>query len=650
MAGRTIFVNPRSEEDWQKLTGGPTPVRGPAALSASARLADLPPVVVPDADADGDDRLRPGMCIRRLLRRLRTQPPPPWPEGFKDWDVVRRAHRLLLDDAVLAARNTAYPAGRFSGRGIVIPAGGWAKNVYSPEPQPYFWCAFAAAWVLRRRGCLLPIQFWFLGGELQPGFREAAARVGAECVDASANGVQASMRCPSGWQLKVHAILNCPWREVIHVDADNIAAINPEELFSEPGYAATGALFWADNPGLVNRPNVSFLTPDAWDRLGMSDGGRDRCFETGQIVLDKGRCWVALQVTKHFADYADYWGGFNGQGGGVWYGDKEDFHCAWRKTKTPYHLYDGHEFVKRESGTTTTGFYLHRDSRGRAVWQHCCQSKGHLVNGHEVGGMDGNQIVWESVRFGRDRIPWADGSAREASRLISPEKYFDLYEGDGGQCRTVWLDVVSRNEYGLPDDLTGKTVIDVGGNVGAFAYACLRRGARLVASYEPFPESARKLRANCDPFAAGRLRARASAVWRSDGPRVGKIPLHPHAGAAFTGGYSTVLSPSDPGLEVPYESLDLVLCELGGVDLLKADAEAAEFPIFYTSKELRRVAEVVGEYHSDGIKELAGPPPVSGWKYEWSERGLGEFFRSIGFLFESFPSSSVHGLFRASRV
>lgn len=554
------------------------------------------------------------------------------------------AYRVLLREAVARAAASPYPEGRYAGRGITMPAGGWCR-LYG-QPQPYFWQAMAATYTLRRRGCLLPVQFWFLAGELEPWMVPLAARVGAECVDAQAAGIQPDMRCPGGWQLKIHAMLAAPWREVIHLDADNIVALDPAELFDDPAYVAKGALLWADNPGhpaghLKQRrahPNDGW--DRHWERLGEPDRGWERNSETAQIVVDKARCWAALQVVRHFADHAEYWGGFNGGSPGVWYGDTGDFHAAFLVTRTPYHLFPGWEWH-------TGGFYRHRDSAGRLVFQHACHRKGHLVNGHAVDGLSGSDAIAEAARFARAPVPWADGSPAEADRLINPERHFRLAGGDGGQCRTVWLDVVARNEYRLPDSFApGDMIIDVGGNVGAFAYAAARRGAGRVLSYEPFPGSAAKARHNLELLPA--CVVYPAAVWRSDLP-AGSVPLHPHQGLAFTGGYSTVLPPSDPGWTVPAVPLDELLRGLGRVRLLKVDCEGGEYPILYTSRGLGRVTEIVGEYHHGALPELAGVRPVGGWPQPWTAEGLVRYLAGEGFAVTTEAASPTHGLFWARR-
>src|SRR5262249_26959731 len=158
------------------------------------------------------------------------------------------------------------------------------------------------AWTLRRRGCLLPLQFWFLPGELTEEMRAHAKVVGAECVT-----FEAPARVLGGWQLKVHAILACPWEEGLFLDADNLVAPDPTYLLWEPGYWQHGAAFWGDNPDHWS----GRLTKDIADRTGLPHLEGELDFDTGQMLLNKRRCWAALHVVRHLADHADYWGGLN---------------------------------------------------------------------------------------------------------------------------------------------------------------------------------------------------------------------------------------------------------------------------------------------------------------------------------------------------
>ncbi len=100
--------------------------------------------------------------------------------------------RSLLQAALDAP--DPYPAERFSGRGIVICAGG-ARLLTG---------AWVTINVLRRTlGCTLPIQVWHLGtAELGPFERTLFDDLGVEVVDAEEVRRVHPVRMLGGWELK----------------------------------------------------------------------------------------------------------------------------------------------------------------------------------------------------------------------------------------------------------------------------------------------------------------------------------------------------------------------------------------------------------------------------------------------------------------
>jgi glycosyltransferase involved in cell wall biosynthesis len=221
-------------------------------------------------------------------------------------------HRLQ-DEALRHVQ--PFPSERFEGRGIVMVAGG---------PR-YFTCAWIALNVLRRKlGCTLPIQLWHLGeAELSPRMRELLRPLDVECVDALRVRRRSPFRRLGGWECKPFALLHSRFREVILIDADNVPVVDPTFLFSEPQYERHGAIFW---PDIASLP----LGHPIWDICRIAWRHQPE-FESGQIVLDKARCWAALQLTAHLNEWSD-----------IYYqyvlGDKETFHLAWRMLGQEYGL------------------------------------------------------------------------------------------------------------------------------------------------------------------------------------------------------------------------------------------------------------------------------------------------------------------------
>lgn len=229
-------------------------------------------------------------------------------------------HRLRLDER--AAQEDVYPEGRFSGRGIVICAGGLR----------YFANAYVSASLLRRHGCGLPIQFWHLGpAEMTDEMRQLVAHLDVTTVDAHVVREAHPARTLNGWELKPYAIIHCPFEEVLALDADNVAVRDPEFLFSAPPYLRAGAVFWPDRDRLPADREI-------WDVVGVEYRDEPEV-ESGQLLINKRRCWHALNVAMFMNEWSDIYYRYI-------HGDKETFHLAWRKVGQDYAMPDrGIEFL-----------------------------------------------------------------------------------------------------------------------------------------------------------------------------------------------------------------------------------------------------------------------------------------------------------------
>jgi len=206
-----------------------------------------------------------------------------------------------------------YPGG-YDGSGIVIPAGG----------ASYFTNAWVCIKMLRHLGCGLPIQLWHLGRrEMDERMRAIVGPLNVECVDAKIVKKAHPARILNGWEVKPYAIIHSPFKEVLLLDADNVCVTNPEFLFDASQYHETGAIFW---------PDWGRLGPDRqiWNICGVES--RDvPGFESGQIVIDKQKCWEPLLLAMWYNEYSDFYYRHI-------HGDKETYHMAFRKLGRPYSM------------------------------------------------------------------------------------------------------------------------------------------------------------------------------------------------------------------------------------------------------------------------------------------------------------------------
>lgn len=202
----------------------------------------------------------------------------------------------------------------FSGRGIVICGGS----------QKYFTCAWVCIKMLRHVGCLLPIELWFLGEkEMTKEMQEIANLLDVECVDATKVREKFPARILNGWELKPYSILHSKFKEVMLIDSDNVVTKDPTFLFDNDNYKKTGSIFWPDYNRLSDKREI-------WNICDVKYNDEPE-FESGQIVVDKEKCWKSLNITMHLNEYSDFYYHYI-------HGDKETFHMGWRINNQQYSM------------------------------------------------------------------------------------------------------------------------------------------------------------------------------------------------------------------------------------------------------------------------------------------------------------------------
>jgi hypothetical protein len=283
-----------------------------------------------------------------LVERLRQAPTAAWPDGWENDAAVIAAHQFLANEC-LATMPASPPLG--NGRGIVICGGGHRL--------------FSNAWVcvrmLRHVGCSLPIQLWYLGeSELDETMRRLVQPFGVECIDGEAVAKLFPARILHGWELKPYAILYAPFREVLLLDADNVPIVDPTFLLDSPEYQKSGAVFW---------PDYGRLGPDRsiWKICDVRYQDEPE-FESGQIVVDKGKCWPALRLALHYNEHSDFYYRHV-------HGDKETFHLAFRRLQTPFAM-------PRRGIHSLDATMCQHDFQGRRVFQHRNMDKWRLDGGN----------------------------------------------------------------------------------------------------------------------------------------------------------------------------------------------------------------------------------------------------------------------------
>ena len=238
----------------------------------------------------------------------------------------------------------SYPKGRFRGRGIVMCAGG--KDLFTN--------AWASLHLLREQGCQLPAELWHAGPEeLDDRMRKLIEPLGVSCIDATRVGPGYQHVKLFRFAIKAYSVLHSSFREILFLDADNLVARDPTDLFEAPHYLQTGAVFW---------PDGGHLSPDEpiW-RACKVVYRREPEFETGQMLIDKRQSWRPLNLAWHYNERCDLYYR-------LIHGDKDTFHMAWRKAGAAYAMpAKAMRFVSRAM--------VQHDLSGRRVFEHLARCK-----------------------------------------------------------------------------------------------------------------------------------------------------------------------------------------------------------------------------------------------------------------------------------
>jgi FkbM family methyltransferase len=81
--------------------------------------------------------------------------------------------------------------------------------------------------------------------------------------------------------------------------------------------------------------------------------------------------------------------------------------------------------------------------------------------------------------------------------------------------------IFQHNDYHLPEDMSGETFVDIGGNIGVAAIRAAVNGAERVITYEPAKDNFRMLIKNID---LNNLSSKITAVRKAVGPK-GRVTL-----------------------------------------------------------------------------------------------------------------------------
>ncbi|GEM_PF-1566255 len=221
-----------------------------------------------------------------------------------------------------------YPEGRYRGRGIVLCAGGFGHLSNAYVCLKYL-----------RTYTDMPVELFYVGKSEMPrgardlflkDFAPIALKDITQCRFPH-DQLSLPIRDFKGFQIKPYALLYSSFEEIFYMDVDNIPLQSPLTLFMSEEYKQTGALFWPDLSGMKQ------TTDDLFEVFGVTSQliRQDPEFESGQIVLDKRRCWKALLTVCLANSDAERFRDFCYR---HTLGDKDTFRLSFQFAGQPYHL------------------------------------------------------------------------------------------------------------------------------------------------------------------------------------------------------------------------------------------------------------------------------------------------------------------------
>jgi len=188
-----------------------------------------------------------------------------------DAEASRKSHVQIVKDL------PPYPESLYTGRGIVILAGG-----------KYSGFATTGMGMLREFGSTLPVEIWMKDKkEEKEGWCKDIQQDGMVCRRLSDYMDVSTLE--HGYQLKINSILFSSFEQILFLDADNVPVKNPDPIFEAKTFKDTGVVLWPDYWKHTGSPMLPFevgLADEASEMLR-----QDQTAESGQLVWDKKRHW-----------------------------------------------------------------------------------------------------------------------------------------------------------------------------------------------------------------------------------------------------------------------------------------------------------------------------------------------------------------------
>ncbi|KAI7828717.1 mannosyltransferase putative-domain-containing protein, partial [Gamsiella multidivaricata] len=266
------------------------------------------------------------------------------------------------------ARQSSFSLYRsYKGRGLVFCAGNGQFEFVVTSIQA----------VRNRLKSKLPIQVFHMGDndlsrERQKYLRDMASDI--EIIDVTQILDNDYMQL-GGWSIKPFAMLASSFEEVMFIDADAYFLQDPAVLFEDPGYLATGALFFYDRTlfagGSKGSDWLKSVTPilssfPPISRMFRRVSAHEQ--ESGVVLVNKRTRFLGILATcksngKWERDLVSY---------EVFHGDKETFWTGFEMIQEPYVFMRNYGGVigelRPDNDQSVCGAQLHEDYRGQPLW------------------------------------------------------------------------------------------------------------------------------------------------------------------------------------------------------------------------------------------------------------------------------------------
>lgn len=180
------------------------------------------------------------------------------------------------------------------GTGIVIVGG----------RDNYFINAYLNIRLLRKLGCSLPVELYYIPSEFNQKYADAVAQldnVNFIQINGLPELTDSFAREGGGWQAKMFALAQSSFEHVLFVDADCFSVVDPIFLFNTEEYKKFGVIMWYDG--------FAWELYEPWfqrDYLKLKETfpkmnyESARTIELGQLVINKGKLLNSVLFAREF--------------------------------------------------------------------------------------------------------------------------------------------------------------------------------------------------------------------------------------------------------------------------------------------------------------------------------------------------------------